>query len=71
MKHFTLRSSGLYCGRVDPDYTGIRITERELSGRLIGHSFRSLSYEASSPQSAMWCFLFQFPVSSPFLKVIQ
>jgi hypothetical protein len=42
------------------------------------HSFRSLSYDistassnASYPQSAIWCFLFQFAVPSRFLKVIQ
>ena len=46
------------------------------------HSFirvvRSSSYDrsvvsskASSPHSAMWCFLFQFTISSRFLKVIQ
>jgi hypothetical protein len=42
------------------------------------HSFCSLSYDksiasskASSPQGAIQCFLFKFPVSSRFLKVIQ
>ena len=42
------------------------------------HSFCGLSYErsttaskASLPQSVIQCFLFQFPVSSLFLKVIQ
>ena len=29
------------------------------------------SHKASSPQSGIWCFLFQFPVPSSFLKVIQ
>jgi hypothetical protein len=38
------------------------------------HSFHSLSYdssEASSPHSEITRFLFQFPVSSRFLKVTQ
>jgi hypothetical protein len=29
------------------------------------------SSKLSSPQRAIWCFLFQFPVPYPFLKVIQ
>jgi hypothetical protein len=45
---------------------------------IAGHSFRRLPYDrpvasskASSPQGAIWCFLFQFPVSSHFLKDVQ
>ena len=41
------------------------------------HSFRSLPYDrsiisskASSPQSAIQCFLFEFPISSLVLKII-
>jgi hypothetical protein len=33
---------------------------------------RSIAYfEVSSSQSAIWCFLYEFPVSLPFFKVIQ
>jgi hypothetical protein len=41
------------------------------------HSFYSLSYmsigssKVSSEQSVSWCFLFQFPVSSRSMRVIQ
>ena len=42
------------------------------------YSFYSLPYDrstsssvTSSTHSAIWCFLFQFSISSPFLKVIQ
>ena len=37
------------------------------------HSFRSLpsTATASSPHSAIYCFLFQFTVYSSFLKVIR
>jgi ABC-type dipeptide/oligopeptide/nickel transport system permease component len=38
-------------------------------GKLSIHSVASS--KVSSPQSAIWCFLFQFLVSSIFLKVIQ
>ena len=48
------------------------------SSREIKYSFRCLSCyrsidssKTSSPQSDIYCFRFQFPVSSPFLKVIQ
>jgi hypothetical protein len=46
--------------------------------RVFKHSFNTPPYEgpitspkASSPQSAIWCLLLQFPVSCPILKVTQ
>jgi hypothetical protein len=80
-----VRLSALCTGRLYPqgNFPGINFFLGRIDPRAIVRpegliSFCSLSYDrsvasskASSPQGAIYLFLFQFPVSSLFLKVIQ